>query len=138
MQLQREDGREPLAHILALQVLLLLLEQVHLAGDLVQGRRQRRAQAGEVRAPFVRVDVVGEREDGLLVGTVPLHCQLGRAALDLALEVDDVLVDRLLRLVHVRDEVPDPAGVAELLALLALALVDEGDPQPLGQEGGLA
>jgi len=38
----------------------------------------------------------------------------------------------------VRDEVPDPAGVEELLALLALALVDEGDPQPLGQEGGLA
>ena len=35
----------------------------------------------------------------------------------LALEVDDVLVHRVLRLVDVRDEVADPAFVVELVGL---------------------
>ena len=49
-----------------------------------------------------------------------------------------MLVHRVLRLVHVGDEVADTALGVELVPLLALALVDEHDPQPLGQERGLA
>ena len=49
-----------------------------------------------------------------------------------------MLVGGLLRLVDVRDEVADAAGGEELLALVALALVDEDDPQALGQERRLA
>ncbi len=49
-----------------------------------------------------------------------------------------MLVHRVLRVVHVGDEVLDPALGIELVPLLALALVDEHDPQPLGQERGLA
>ena len=59
------------------------------------------------------------------------------ALLALALEVDDVLVDRVLCLVDVLDEVPDAAVVVELLPVLALALVDEHDPQATRQERGL-
>src|SRR4029079_1163257 len=58
--------------------------------------------------------------------------------LALALEVDRVLVDRLLRLVDVRDEVANPTGVVEFLALLVFALVDEDDAKTLRQERGLA
>ena len=54
---------------------------------------------------------------------VPLHRDLDVALLGLGLEVDDVLVDRVLRRVDVRDEVPDPALVLELDRLTAGALV---------------
>src|SRR6185503_16352644 len=84
------------------------------------------------------VDVVREREDRLGIGIVPLHGDLDIPLLALALEVDSVLVDRLLRLVDVRDEVANPAGVVEFLALLVFALVDEDDPKTLRQERGLA
>ena len=89
------------------------------------------------------VDVVREREDRLDIGRVPLHrdldlAQLGGIAVRRALEVDDVLVGGLLRVVHVTDEVSDaPLGV-ELVPYVALALVDQRDPQPLGEKRRLA
>ena len=91
-----------------------------------------------MRAALDRVDVVGEREDGLLVGVVPLHRDLDGALVGFALEVDDVLVDRVLRLVDVGDEVLDAALVVELDGLPVRALVDELDVQALRQEGRLA
>ena len=92
-----------------------------------------------MRAALLRVDVVREREHGLDVGAVPLHrdldlAVLGRVAVRLALEVDDRLVQRLLRLVHVRDEVLDAALVVELGVLPAGALVGEDDAQPFREE----
>ena len=88
--------------------------------------------------PSTRVDVVGEREDRLLVRGVPLHRDLDGALVGLALEVDDVLVDRVLRLVDVRDEVADAALVVELDRLAVGALVDELDVQALREERRLA
>ena len=61
-----------------------------------------------------------------------------RALVGLALEVDNVLVDRVLRLVDVRDEVLDAAFVVELDGLAVGALVDELDVETLRQERGLA
>ena len=104
-QLHGDDRGEALAHVLALEVLLvLLLQQAHAPrAYVVQRARQRRAEARQVRAALVRVDVVGEREDRLDVRGVPLHRDLDRPPLlvGLALEVDDVLVDRVLRGVDV-------------------------------------
>ena len=91
-----------------------------------------------MRAALDRVDVVGEGEDRLLVGGVPLHRHLDGALLGLALEIDDVLVDRVLGLVDVRDEVADPALVVELDRLAVGPLVDELDVQAFRQERGLA
>ena len=113
-QLHRDHRGEPLANVLAVEVLFLLLEQRHLARDAVERSGQRSLEAREVRAALVRVDVVGERVDGVLVGRVPLHRDLDRALVALALEVDDPLVHRVLRGVHVLDEVADPALVVEL------------------------
>src|SRR5205823_8057626 len=61
-----------------------------------------------------------------------------RALLALALEVRDLLVDRVLVRVDVGDEVPDPTLEVELSALAAGPLVGEDDPQPASQERRLA
>ena len=114
VQLGRDDGGQALADVLAGEVLVLLLELALLARVAVERARERRAEARQVRAALVRVDVVGEREDGLLVGGVPLQRDLDRALLALALEEDDLLLDRVLVLVEVGDEVLDAALVVEL------------------------
>ena len=102
-------------------------------GVLLDGARQRRLEALEVRAAVAVVDRVGEGEERLGVALVPLERDLdpllvgvalgvARAALDV-LEEDDLVVDRLLRLVQVLDEGLDPALVGEVVLLLG-ALVD--------------
>ena len=137
LQLDRDHGSQPLADVLAVEA-LLLLQELELAGLRVQRAGQRAAEAGEVRAALDRVDVVGEGEDGLLVRGVPLHRHFDGALVGVALEIDDVLVDRVLRLVDVRDEVADAALVVELDGLAVRALVDELDVEALGEERGLA
>ena len=137
-ELRRDDRGEALADVLAGEVVVLLLELADVARVLVDDAGQRRAEAAEVRAALVRVDVVGEREDRLLVGGVPLHRDLDRALVELALEGDDLAVDRLLVLVEVGDEVGDAALVVEVGAVALAALVDDRDAQVPGQEGGLA
>ena len=137
-ELGGDDRGEPLAHVLAGEVVVLLLELALLPRVAVDRARQRRAEAREVRAALVRVDVVGEREDRLLVGAVPLHGDLDVALVGLALEEDDLLAERLLVLVEVGDEVLDAALEVELGPLAAGALVGQRDAQAARQVGGLA
>src|ERR687895_811866 len=75
-ELPRDDRREALAHVLALEVWVLFLELAGLARVGVDRAGERRAEARQVRAALVSVDVVGEREERLLVGVVPLHRDL--------------------------------------------------------------
>ena len=96
-------------------LLLQVLRQVVLGRVGVDRARQRRAEAGEVRAAFVRVDVVGERVDRLGVAVVPLQRDLGVDAVVLAVHVDRLLVDGRLVLVQVLDERDDAAFVVELV-----------------------
>ena len=113
------------------------LSSALLAAVGVDRARQRRAEAREVRAALVGVDVVREGEDGLLVGGVPLHRDLDRAVVGLVLEVDGLAMERVLVLVQVVDEVDDAALVVERVLLAGGALVDEVDPQAAGEERGL-
>ena len=136
-QLGRDDRGQALAHVLAGEVVLLLLEQALLARVAVERARQGGAKARQVRAALVGVDVVGERVDRLLVGGVPLHRHLDGALLALTVEEHDLLLHRVLVLVEVRDEVADPALVAELGLLALGALVDQRDAQAAGEEGRL-
>ena len=138
--LQRDDGGEALADVVALEVHLLLLELSLVAGELVDRRGERGVEARPVRAALDRIDVVREREDGVgRVLRVPLHRDLDRAAalLVLRLEVGDRRVDRVLLGVDVTDEVANPALVVELLRPLAAALVGEADAEAARQERGL-
>ncbi len=138
LELDRDHGREALADVLALEVVLLLLQEALVARVLVQRPGERGAESLHVGAALDRVDVVREREHRLLVGGVPLHRDLDLARLGLVLEVGDVPVDGVLGVVDVRDEVLDAAVVVELDALAADALVDDRDPEPPRQERGLA
>ena len=137
-ELHRDDRRQALSGVLAFEVVLLLLEDAFLPRVLVERARERGAEALEMRSTLRRVDVVREREDRLDVRGVPLHRDLDGSLVALALEVDDVLVHRILRLVDVRDEVPDPAFVVELVGPAAGALVAKHDPQPAREECRLA
>ena len=109
----RDERRETLAHVLAGEVLLLLLEEVLLARVVVDRAREGGAEARQMSAALRRVDVVGEREDGLVVGRVPLHRDLDLTVGGLVLEEDDAAVQRVLVAVDVGDEVLDAAGVLE-------------------------
>src|SRR6185312_13555037 len=138
--LDGDDRREPLAHVLALEVLLLLLQQLLLTRVRVERARERRAEAGQVRAALVSVDVVSEREQVLLVGVVPLQRDLDLAGLALVAEVDDLLVDRVARAlrVDVLDEVDDAAVVLEAGLERLAALVLEVDLKAAREERHLA
>ena len=116
LDLDRDDRRQSLAHVLAAEVVVLLLELALLARVVVDRARQRRAEAREVRAALDRVDVVGEREQVLLVGGVPLQRDLDLADLGLLGEEHDLLVQRLAGAlaVQVLDEVDDAALVLEV------------------------
>jgi len=81
------------------------------------------------RAALVGVDVVGEEKTDSWYDVFHCIATLDRALLGLGVEVNDVLVHRVLRGVHVRDEVADAALVVELDGLAPGALVDEGDAQ---------
>src|SRR5688572_2012920 len=141
LDLHRDDRREALADVVALEVGILLLELADRARVAVDGAGERRAEAGQVRAALVRVDVVGEGEERLLVGVVPLERDLDLADLARVLDVDDLLVQRLARAlaVQVLDEVDDAAVVLEGgLEALGAALVAEADLQALREERHLA
>jgi hypothetical protein len=88
----------------------------------------------------VRVDVVREREQRLLVGVVPLERHLDLADLARVLEVDDLLVERRARAlaVQVLHEVDDAALVLEGGLEALAALVAERDLEALREEGHLA
>src|SRR4051794_14327470 len=137
-ELGRDDRGQPLAHVLAGEVLVLLLELALLARIAVERARQGGAEARQVRAALVRVDVVREREDGLLIGGVPLQRDFDRALVRITLEEDHLLLDRVLAVVEVADEVLDAALVLELNAVAAAALVDERDLEAAREERRLA
>src|SRR5207253_5165233 len=63
LELERDDRGEPLAHVLAFEIVLLFLQQLELARNTVERPGQRRVEAREVGAALVGVDVVGERVD---------------------------------------------------------------------------
>ena len=99
LQLDRDDDGQPLAHVVARKVLLVLLDEVVLAAVVVEHLGQGRLEAGLVRAALGGLDVVGEREHKLVVGIGVLHGDLGHAGLAGALHVDDIRMDGRLALV---------------------------------------
>src|SRR5262249_60226130 len=98
---------------------------------------QRTTKASEMPATLPGVDVIGEGEGLLLVAVVVLERALDLDVPPLALEIEDLGVDRGIVLVDVLDELPDAAGVDER-QLLLVALVLDLDLQALVEEGQLA
>ena len=142
--LDRDDGDQALAHVVACQPAFEILDQVGGLRVTADGLGERRAEAGQVRAAVNSVDVVGEREDLLVVSVVVLNRDLDRQVVALGgvgglLEIHRLRVEHVLVLVKVLDEFGDAALVKELVLLLGVgALVDDGDLDPLVEERLLA
>ena len=143
-QLDADHRHQSFAHVVAGQVFLDVLEQAELLAGVVDGARQRGAEARQVRAAVHGVDVVGEAEDVFRVAVVVLQRDLHGHAVALGFHVDGPVVQHRLAFVQVLDEFGDPAGVLEfqplVLARLGIggALVGEGDHQALVEERQLA
>ena len=123
-QLDRDNGRKTLAHVVAAQVGVLLLEQVLLTGVIVDHAGECGAETLEMHAALGGVDVVGKRHDVLAIAGIPLqghldlaHLGHGRIRIRFALDVDGLLkgLGDLLAVVEELDEVDNAALVAELL-----------------------
>ncbi len=136
-ELDADHGDEPFTHVLAGEVGVAVLEQLLLAAVVVQGAGEGGAEAGEVAAAVDGVDAVGEGEGGLGEAVVVLDRGLDRGVVDLALDVDRAGVEDFAVVVQVADEAGDAAFEVEV-HLAVVALVDEVDPDALGQVGVLA
>ena len=132
-----DDGRQPLAHVVAGDASLEALEEAVRLGVGGDPARHGRAEPGEVRAALARVDVVREGEHRLLVAVVVLQGDLDLDVPLLALEVEDLRVDRRLVLVQVLDELDDAALVEERVGA-SVALVLDDDLEAAVQERELA
>ena len=113
-ELDRDDRGQALAHVVAGDPVLGLLDEVPLLAPVVDQRGQRRAEALLVGAALVGVDGVREGVHGLGVADGPLHRDLeAHAAVgQLGLEVDDAGVRLVLALVEVLDVVDEALVVA--------------------------
>ena len=90
-----------------------------------------------MRAAIDRVDVVGEGEHVLRVGVVVLEGNLDRGTAFSSLDIDGARLEDLLVAVEMAHEGLQAALEVER-SLAVAALVDEGDPDALGQIGRLA
>ena len=135
--LHAHHGRQALADVVAGHLGFLVLHQLVRAGVGVHRAGQRAAEAAQVRATLVRVDVVGVGEERLVVMVAPLERDLHAHSVLLLLEVDDLGMDGIAVAVDVRDELADAALVMELLLALR-KLLAQGDVDALVQEGQLA
>jgi hypothetical protein len=123
----------PLACVVARQGDVLALREALFVDELVDLARERGPEARKVRATVLLRDVVRVAVHGLLVGVVPLRRNLDRDQAFLALEVEDVRVDRGAAAVQVLHEGGHAALMLEHVALV-LALVHELDAHARVQE----
>ncbi|CRH93004.1 Uncharacterised protein [Chlamydia trachomatis] len=95
-QLDRNDGCQTFAHVIAGQVVVLLFDDSPVATVAVHNSCQRRAEAFFVHTAFGRVNRIRESVDAGRVGRGPLHRDLDahRAFIVFRFEVDDVIVNR--------------------------------------------
>ena len=152
-ELDGDDGGQALADVVAGEVLVLVLELVLLAREVVDELGQRRAEALLVGAALVGVDGVGVGVHRLGVGGGPLHRELEREAAGLVLDLDgdDVGVHRVGLLGA--DEVGDVVDEAVVVAvghrargrraglaagILVLVVLDDRDVGVDAVEVGLA
>jgi hypothetical protein len=139
--LHREHAGQAFAHVIAGDLDLGLLGDLVFFDVFVDHPRHGGAQAGEVGAAVRLRNVVGEAQDLLGVGVVPLHRHFD-------VDVDAVLHRHSRRMEHGRvqdglgavdvlDEALDAAGEGEVF-FLHVALVDEADLDAVVEEGKFA
>ena len=143
-QLDADHGHQALAHVVAAQILLHVLEEAHLLADGVDGAGKRGAETGKVRAAVDGVDVVGEAEDGFGVAVVVLQRDVDFDSVAQSLHDDGLIVEHGLAAIEMLDEFGDAAGVTEFGAAsfagfgVGGALVGQRDLKALVEKSHLA
>src|SRR5436305_1298569 len=136
-----DHRREPLAHVLAGEVLLQVLRQAARRRVGVDGAGERPLEAGGMGAAVAVVDRVGEGVDQLLVAVVPLQRDLDRLGAGAVVahvdQVNRLRMERRLVAVQVLDEGGDAARVDEI-GLFVRPLVLEVDVDSTIEERLLA
>ena len=105
------DRDETFAHIVAIDgdFILLLLEHAGGVGEIVDGARERGAEAGKMRAAIDGVDGVGEGENIFGVAVVVLQRDFDFDGAALAFHVDGRIVQRCFAAIEMLDEFGDAA-----------------------------
>ena len=145
--LDRDDGGEALAHVVAGDLGILVLQEVVGLGELVDRAGKRAAETGEMGTAVGVMDRVGVAKDLVVVGIVVLEddldVDLGVLFVDLdplfLADGDGLGVEGGLALVELADEFLDAVLVEVALGLrVGGALVGEGDLQARVEEGEFA
>src|SRR5207249_5427576 len=136
-QLNADNSYKPLTGVITGKILFQFFEEI--VGDrvVIHGASQRGLEADQVRSAFVGIDIVGKREDLLLVSVVVLHRNLKLDAFAHTFEIDHLVVEQCFVLVKVLDERDDAAGIVKLV-LLFRPLVFDGDQYAFVQESQFA
>ena len=136
-QLHADDCGQAFADVVARQVRVAVLEDAGAPSPVVERARECRTEAGHVAPAIGRVDVVGEGEHVFGVRLVVLERDLDRGGALLALDVDRAAVQGFLVPVQVAHERLEATLEVEGPFTID-PLVDQGDPDALGEVGGLA
>ncbi len=130
-QADAEDGGQPLANVLALEIVVVVLEEVPLLGIAVHHRGQRATKSLLVHPPLEGVDAVGEGVETIGVEAgIPLEGHLDLLPVLNAFDVADFGKQGLLGGIHVGHEVADAplVLVVDLVTALVRPFVSQSDP----------
>ena len=132
-----DDGGDAFADVVAAHGLLFVFDQLVRFRVGIHGSGECGAEAGEMGSAFDRVDVVGEGEDGFVVGVGVLHCNFHHDIVLFTFEIDDVRMHRRFVFVQMLNELQDSAVVFKDL-FAAGRIFGEGDFCAAIEEGELA
>ena len=134
-QLHADDRNQAFAHIVPGQVFFHVFEQAHLLAGVVDGARERSAEAGKMRPAIHGIDIVRKTEDRFGVAVVVLQANLHGHAIAFGLHVNRTVVQHCLAAIQVLNELSDAAVVFEFRRLgfagfrIACAFVSQRDQQ---------
>ena len=130
--------------IVSREVLFEVFEQAHLLAGVVDGARERSAEAGKMRPAIHGIDIVRKTEDRFGVAVVVLQANLHGHAIAFGLHVNRTVVQHCLAAIQVLNELSDAAVVFEFGDLgsarlrISGALIGKRDQESLVEERELA
>ena len=141
-QLDADHRRQPLTNILSGQVGLVVLDEVVLAGVVVNHPGKGRAESGQVAAPLLGVDAIGKGNYRFSETVVILDRDLHRSFIHRFLEIEGRLLEHSTAFVHVPNQVGNTTvkivGALDITpALVLVPVADKPDFQTLVQVGDL-
>ncbi len=137
-ELDRDDRGQPLAHVIAGQRDLFLLQQPRLVSIIVERAGERGAEGGQMRAAIALRDVVGEAQDVFVIAVIPFQRDVDGHIVARAIDGDRLGHQRLLVAIEPLHERGDPAFIIELHRLaIGMARIGEEQPNARIEEGQL-